>query len=429
MFQTKEEHTDLSSPTGGQGAIILAGGLGTRLRSAVPDLPKCMAPVAGRPFLYYVISHLQMQGVQHFVFSLGYKAEVILDYLQENFPALQYDVVIEPEPLGTGGAIALALTKAIGTDVVIANGDTLFKIDLPAVLHVHQSCGAACTLALKPMQQFDRYGVVELSENGKIQSFKEKQFYNNGLINGGMYVLNKKRFLQRSFPQKFSFEKEYLEAAQFEGIFYGCVQDAYFIDIGIPGDFEKAGNDLQQPPLDLKTIDQTWTLFIDRDGVINEELSKTYVLNWEQFKFSNGVFSAMKTLAERIGKIIVVTNQRGVGRGLMQEEELVQIHRIMIQEIEDNGGRIDAVFYCTDVNMHSFNRKPNPGMALSAKNRFPAIQFSKAIMVGNTMSDMQFGKAAGMCTVYIASTYPAQPFPHPAIDLMYPSLAHFAAAL
>ncbi len=435
----QKEYSDLSSPSadaeamaqasGGQGAVILAGGLGTRLRSAVPDLPKCMAPVAGRPFLFYVINHLLLQGVQQFVFSLGYKSEVVIDYLKEAYPALNYDVVIEEEPLGTGGAVLLALSKTIGNDVVIANGDTLFKIDLAAVTHLHKARNAACTLALKPAQQFDRYGVVDVDDIGKIVSFKEKQFYKNGLINGGVYLLNREEFLKKSFPQKFSFEKDYLEKAQNEGGFYGCVQDYYFIDIGIPEDYEKAGIDLKQPILDLKNINKNWTLFIDRDGVINEELPKTYVLNREQFRFSKGVFPAIKKLAELFGKIIVVTNQRGVGKGLMTHKDLQQIHTSMVFQIEENGGRIDAIFYCTDVDMKSFNRKPNPGMAISAKKGFPDIDFSKAIMVGNTLSDMQFGRAAGMHTVFIASTNPDQPFPHPDIDAIYPSLAQFAADL
>src|SRR5438477_9865661 len=109
-------------------AIILAGGLGTRLRSAVPDLPKCMAPVAGRPFLGHVIDNLRMQGIESFIFSLGYKAEAIEQYLSEYYPTLVYTTVIEEEPLGTGGAIQKALGKAVTDDVLVTNGDTLFKV-------------------------------------------------------------------------------------------------------------------------------------------------------------------------------------------------------------------------------------------------------------------------------------------------------------
>lgn len=164
-------------------AIILAGGLGTRLREAVPDLPKCMAPVAGKPFLSYVIDHLRIQGIEHFIFSLGYKWEVIEEYLQKEYPTLEYSSVIEDEPLGTGGAIHFAIQKTKSDNVVIANGDTLFKINLDEVASVHEAKDSECTLALKPMQSFDRYGVVETDVDSKIISFKEKQFYPEGLIN------------------------------------------------------------------------------------------------------------------------------------------------------------------------------------------------------------------------------------------------------
>ena len=253
-MNNKKELSDLSSPLrGGQGSegIILAGGLGTRLREAVPDLPKCMAPVAGRPFLSHVIDYLRMQGVQHFIFSLGYKWEAVRDYLADHYPTLNHTLVVEEEPLGTGGAIRLAIQKAKGENVVIANGDTLFKVDVPELSSFHLRTNAECTLALKPMQNFDRYGRVETEENGKVVSFKEKQFYTSGLINGGVYLLNKEKFLRRSFTQKFSFEKDYLERYGTEGRFYGAVQQGYFIDIGIPEDYNRAQTDLQKPPLDL----------------------------------------------------------------------------------------------------------------------------------------------------------------------------------
>ena len=154
-------------------AIILAGGLGTRLRDAIPDLPKCMAPVAGRPFLFYVINYLRSQGVERFIFSLGYKHEIIEEYLHAQFATLTYQCVIENDPLGTGGAIQLALSKATEKNIAIANGDTLFKVNLPeaGIFHTHNN--AACTLLLKPMQNFDRYGVVELTEEQLVKSFKE----------------------------------------------------------------------------------------------------------------------------------------------------------------------------------------------------------------------------------------------------------------
>lgn len=410
-------------------AIILAGGLGTRLREAVPDLPKCMAPVAGKPFLSYVIDHLRMQGTERFIFSLGYKWGVIEEYLQKEYATLDYTSVIEQEPLGTGGAIHLAIRKASSSEVVIANGDTLFKINLNEVSALHSAKNAECTLALKPMQNFDRYGAVETDSEGKIVSFKEKQFYEGGLINGGVYLLNKEKFLNRSFPEKFSFEKDYLEKSCAEGKFFASMQEGYFIDIGIPGDYQKAQNDLKKPVLDLKQIDKSWTLFLDRDGVINEERLGEYVLHWGEFVFSKGVLDVFKKLSDTFGRVIIISNQRGVGKGLMTEEALQTIHLEMQREVEIVDGKIDKIYYCTEKDEKCFNRKPNPGMAIQALKDFPDINISKSIMVGNKPSDMKFGRAAGVFTVFVRTTNPDQPFPHTDIDMVFPSLYDFASAV
>lgn len=427
----KKNSPNLNFPQTGRGheAIILAGGLGTRLREAVPDLPKCMAPVAGRPFLSYVIDYLRMQNVQQFIFSLGYQSQIIEAYLQTHYPTLTYTSVIEKDPLGTGGAIYLAIQEAIAENVVIANGDTLFKIKLDEMIAFHQSNYSECTLALKPMLDFDRYGVVETGQQGKIISFNEKHFYQTGFINGGLYLLDKEKFLQHSFPEKFSFEKDYLENFYKEGNFYGSAHDGYFIDIGIPEDYQKAQNDLKRPALDLKQIDKSWTLFLDRDGVINEENLGEYVLHWGEFIFSKGVLQVFKKLSHTFGRIIIVSNQRGVGKGLMNEEDLQTIHLEMQREVEIVGGKIDRIYYCTEKDDTCFHRKPNPGMALQAMKEFPDIDPAKSIMVGNKPGDMQFGRSAGMFTVFVTTTNPEQIFPHSNIDLLFPSLPDFAYAL
>jgi D-glycero-alpha-D-manno-heptose 1-phosphate guanylyltransferase len=224
--------------------IILAGGLGTRLRSEVPDLPKCMAPISGRPFLEFLINNLIQQGVKNFIFSLGYMHEVIEDFLKESYPNLSYKIVIENEPLGTGGAIALACKNASTENVIIMNGDTMFKINISELINYHINNNAQCSLSLKPMNDFDRYGVVEINKDGCIQSFNEKKFYKSGLINGGVYAINRKSFLSIEFPEKFSFEKDYLEKYYNANTMLGLIQDEYFIDIGIPEDFKRAGIEL-----------------------------------------------------------------------------------------------------------------------------------------------------------------------------------------
>jgi D-glycero-alpha-D-manno-heptose 1-phosphate guanylyltransferase len=410
-------------------AIILAGGLGTRLKSAIPDLPKCMAPVNGRPFLFYVINYLRSQGIEKIIFSLGYKHEVVEAYLQTDFPTLDFQCLIEKEPLGTGGAILASCYKTSEQNVLVVNGDTIFKVDLESTFADHAKHGSDITILLKPMENFDRYGVVELNEDDSIKSFEEKKFYRSGLINGGVYILNTEQFLAEELPGKFSFEKDYLEKYFETRKIYGSVQDKYFIDIGIPEDYFRVQQELKQSLLDLKAIDKGWTLFIDRDGVINYEKKEDYIRNWQEFKFYEGAKDALKIFADKFGTIIVVSNQRGVGKGLMTEEDLFDIHKNMQVEIEEASGRIDGIYYCTAIDSKAIYRKPNPGMAFSAKRDFPEIDLNRSIIAGNKPSDMLFGKYAGMYSVFIATTHPETPFPHPNIDLRFNRLSDFAKAL
>ncbi|MGZ5254828.1 MAG: nucleotidyltransferase family protein [Flavitalea sp.] len=225
-------------------AIVLAGGLGTRLKDAVPDLPKCLAPINNEPFLFYLISYYKNQGIKRFIFSLGYKHELVEEMLLKDFPELDYEIVVEDEPLGTGGAVAFAMTKSVEEDVLVLNGDTFYSIDLNAFSEAHYDLEGECTLALKTMQDFDRYGVVEINEKNRVTSFHEKKFYSEGLINGGVYAVHVPSFLTHEFDQKFSFEKDYFEKYIDHERIMGFIQDGYFIDIGVPEDLQKAQTEL-----------------------------------------------------------------------------------------------------------------------------------------------------------------------------------------
>lgn len=172
-----------------------------------------------------------------------------------------------------------------------------------------------------------------------------------------------------------------------------------------------------------------YTLFIDRDGVINVEKKEDYIYTWDEFVFYPNVLEAFKIFATYFDHIIVITNQRGVGKGKMTEENLLDIHAKMQQAIQEVGSKIDAIFYCIDIDNASPNRKPNAGMAYQAKAKFPQINFSKTYMLGNKMSDMLFAKNAGVQSVFIATTNPETEFPHPNINFRFNSVFEFAQAL
>lgn len=220
-------------------AIILAGGLGTRLRPVVSDVPKCMAPVKGTPFIHFIISYLKKEGVTRFIFSLGYKSEVVIEYIDKTFPDIDKAYVIEDSPLGTGGAIKLACNEVKGSDVLVLNGDTLFNINLNELLCFHKGKKADFTVALKEMKEFNRYGAVETDRHFAIKAFHEKKYCAKGLINGGVYALNKDSFLKKDLPEVFSFEQDFLEANISSMKFFGLECDYYFIDIGIPEDYDR----------------------------------------------------------------------------------------------------------------------------------------------------------------------------------------------
>lgn len=180
--------------------------------------------------------------------------------------------------------------------------------------------------------------------------------------------------------------------------------------------------------LDLNSIDKTWSLFLDRDGVINHDKSP-YTLNAGEFEFYDGVLGAIKKISSIFSHIFVVTNQRGVGRKMMTEKALAEIHELMTNTIEKSGGRINKIYYCTSVDNNHPDRKPNPGMALRAMREHPAVISHKSIMVGNNMSDMIFGKNAGMYTVLLTTTGVTAELPHPLVDLQFDTLPEFAKAI
>ena len=177
------------------------------------------------------------------------------------------------------------------------------------------------------------------------------------------------------------------------------------------------------------TVDKTWTLFLDRDGVIDVDKENSYIFTVDEFVFLDGVLDSVKKLNDLFGLIVMATNQKGIGKGLMTVEDLNNIHAYMLKEINAHGGRIDKIYFATDLDDKSPYRKPQSGMALHAQKDFPQIFFQKSIMVGNRLTDMQFGRNVGMHTVFLSTTNPEVPFPHPLIDERFDSLNSFVQSL
>lgn len=234
-------------------AIILVGGLGTRLRTVLRDEPKCMAPIGGRPFLEYQLVWLRSWGIRDVTLCLGYKGRRIIDHFGNGSEwSLSLGYAIEKNPLGTAGALKNAESFIRQSSFLVLNGDSLLAVDLDALVRFHQKRGALATLALARVPTSHRYGTVQLDSRGHILTFLEKRAavdrQTGGskkpqFVNGGVYVLTKKVLKKVSSGRKVSLEQEIFPQLVGRG-FYGFPTTGYFVDIGLPEDYKRAQKEL-----------------------------------------------------------------------------------------------------------------------------------------------------------------------------------------
>ncbi|RPI83287.1 MAG: hypothetical protein EHM41_16280, partial [Chloroflexi bacterium] len=230
-------------------ALILAGGLGTRLRPLLNDRPKPMAPIAGKPFLEYLLLQLSHYHVQDIILSIGYQAKLISDYFEDGKRwNLQIQYSYEEQPLGTAGAVKLAEDYLQGDTFLVLNGDSFFNLDLTSFIQQHHSKNAQATIALSAVESSQRYGRIELDQDGQILRFLEKSSeegsqHTTSLINAGVYLFNRPvlDIIPSGIPV--SLEREIFPVL-IGRQFYGVPYSAFFIDIGVPEDYLK----LQQEP-------------------------------------------------------------------------------------------------------------------------------------------------------------------------------------
>lgn len=226
-------------------AIVLAGGLGSRMRKLNSSLPKPMLDIAGKPFLAYLLDYLCAQGISKTILSVGYQSEAIIKAFRNRHNNIEILYAIEDQPLGTGGAIKNALSMVENTHVFVLNGDTYFPVDLSKLLQHHENHSSDITLALKHMIETERYGKVVIDEDNRIVGFIEKEKMGAGLINGGIYVVCRDVFKGINLPLEFSFERNFLARHLHQLRTYGIQFSEYFIDIGVPQDYDRARAELK----------------------------------------------------------------------------------------------------------------------------------------------------------------------------------------
>lgn len=402
-------------------AVILAGGFGTRLSHVLGNVPKPMAPVYGKPFLCYLLERLEHAGAEHIVLATGYLHDVVAQYFGTRYRSLRISYSREEQPLWTGGAIAAASKLIEAEQFLVLNGDTLFDIDMDALCRFHEAHRADVSIALRHVEDTARYGAVTRRDD-RITCFAEKaESTGAGQINGGIYAVNRQWIQGLGMPEKFSFEKDILQAMAPTCRVFGQAFEDYFIDIGIPDDYYRA----QKEFAGLFPADRF--LFLDRDGVLNKRVVGDYVREWGMWEWLPDAAEAAAALSRHYERTFVVTNQQGISKGLFSLEDAADIHRRMTEDIQQYGGNIDRVYICPDLqSANSPNRKPAIGMALQARRDYPEVVLSESLMAGDSVSDLQFGWQAGMRCVYLHNNEPVPDKVRDYTDLCFADLAEAA---
>lgn len=375
-------------------ALVLAGGLGTRLGALTADCPKPLLPVAGKPFLDHLIGHLAREGMRRITVLAGYRgADIAAHFADVTIPGTEIDVLVEPEPLGTGGALRFAADR-LPESFFLLNGDTFFDVSLADLGWNRDDFDGLARIALRRMENTGRYGVV-LRDGLTITEFAARPDRpgQGGLVNGGVYWL-RRDVLDHISAGAVSLEQDVFPRLAAVQAVQGVAYPGGFIDIGVPEDYTRAQTYLH-------ALLNRPALFLDRDGVINQDIG--YLHEPEKFVWMPGAAEAIKRASDLGWFVFVVTNQAGVARGLYDEDAVHSLHRWLDDRVFAMGARITGFRYCPH---HPDGvvpglarpcdwRKPNPGMLLDLMARYP-VDRANSLMVGDRDTDLAAAEAAGI---------------------------------
>lgn len=375
--------------------VILVGGRGTRLGALTEAVPKPLLPVGGKPFLEYLVFEARRHGFTHIILLAGYRGEALTaaaENLARRYPELKIDVVIEPEPLGTGGAVRFARDK-LAPEFLLMNGDSLFDINLLDLATRPVAGPWSARIALKPGQDPARYGAVDVSGD-RITLFREKHPSSDpATINGGVYWI-KREAIDDIPAGTASIERDVFPRLAAAGALRGFAYDRFMLDIGLPESLA-TGNDL---------IPQRTTraaVFFDRDGVLN--VDRGYVHKSDQFEWIDGAVSAIKAVNDAGRFAFVVTNQAGVAHGYYDERQVHALHEWINDQLRHSGAHIDAFMYCPHhpeatrpaYRMACACRKPNPGMLTTLMSDWPILR-DRSFLIGDRDTDLKAAAAASI---------------------------------
>jgi D,D-heptose 1,7-bisphosphate phosphatase len=368
-------------------AILLVGGLGTRLGELTKNTPKPGLLVGGKPFLDYLISDLARHGITDIILACGHNAETIVSkYHNKIIGMAKVRCIAEENPAGTAGALAVVAQQiTLAPYFLMLNGDSVFDINYAEFSLAASKANATAFIALRQVDDASRYAAVELEQNGRISQIREKGVSGPSLISGGIYRL-KREILDDISSIPFSIETQVFPDLLSKGQLFGKIYDRPFIDIGIVEDYNRAQTfvpDIFHRP----------TAFLDRDGVLNHDTG--YLHRIEDVVWKPGAIEAVRRLNDAGYLVIVVTNQAGVARGYYSEEAVQSLHSWMNTELIRSGAHVDAFYYCPyhedgvvpGYDKFHTDRKPGPGMILKAFQEWD-IDRSASFVIGDKMSDI-----------------------------------------
>lgn len=399
--------------------LILAGGLGTRLRSVVQDRPKALAPVKGRPFLAYLLDQVVASGIRRVVLCTGHGGDAVRGVFGNRQGALEIAYSQETEALGTGGAIRHAFSQIDSDPVLVLNGDSFCEVHLHTFLAWHRARRAQGSVVLAQVPRGDRYGRVEIDAQGMVGSFREKEegecagLGSGGWINAGMYWLSRELIEAIPDRQVVSLERDVLPGWLGRGL-YGYAGGGRFLDIGTPESYQEAERFFphQEPSNVLRPVDggsprhldrPRRFVVLDRDGTLNAE--RSYLTDPRQVELLPGVLEGLKRLRDLELGLVVVTNQSAIGRGLLDAGVLGAIHAHLKALLAQGGITLDGIYVCPHRPEDACRcRKPEPGLMEQAAR---ALSFdpSQAFVVGDKACDMELGRRVGATTFLMTSGY------------------------
>ncbi|MCU0865935.1 MAG: HAD-IIIA family hydrolase [Planctomycetes bacterium] len=381
-------------------AMVLVGGLGTRLRAAVPDLPKPLAPVGGEPFLTRVLDQLAAAGCTTAILCLGHRGAQIEQRFGREHRGLSLRYSVEPEPLGTAGALRLALLHCADDAVLVCNGDSYCDVDLRGFVQRARGSGMP-QLVVAEVADTERFGRVELARDGRVRSLQEKGVAGAGVISAGIYWLPRSVLvaLPPSVPR--SIEHDVLPGLVRSGLGAHRAGER-FLDIGVPADYARAeaffaGVRIPAPRRRL--------LVVDRDGTLIAE--RHYLADPRGVELLPGVVDGLRTFQSHGYEVAVVTNQSGIGRGYFDQQTLAAVNAELSAQLGRHGIALRGIWHCPHTPDAGCRcRKPQPALLERALDE---LGYGKAdcLVVGDKQSDIELGTRLGVRTALVRTGYGA----------------------